>query len=443
MRPTKFLTMQHCGILVLTTGALLLSGCATNGVLSGPGAPTVSAGVPLSGAVHGGQQPISGTSIQLYAASTGGYGSASFALLTTAVSTDAAGAFHITGAYTCPSATSQVYITATGGNTGSGNNANLAMMAALGSCGNLSSSTFINMNEVTTVASVYALAPFMSSYTNVGTSATNVAGLANAFAAVNKLSNISTGFAPGAALPVGATVPVSELNTMANILASCINTTGSDGACKTLFTASTPNAGTAPTETIGAVLNMAKNPSRNVSTLFNLVAAKAPFQPTLTAAPTDWTVSITYSNASFNAPSAAVVDAGGNLWVTNAGGNSVSVLTSAGAPLAGSPFTGGGISGPSAVAIDANGNAWIADKISSKVSALNSAGVALAGSPFSGGGLNAPTGIGIDGTGNIWVTNGGNSSVSELSGSGAALSGAGGFTGAGISAPVGLAINPR
>ena len=158
--------------------------------------------IALSGMVHGGQQGVSGATIQLYAAGATGYGSAATAFLTKTVTTDAAGSFTITGDYTCPTASTQVYIVATGGNPGLSpgtNNAALAMMAALGPCGNLTSSTFIFIDEVTTVASVYALAPFMSAGggTKLGTSSTNAKGLANAFATVNNLVNTAKGTAPG------------------------------------------------------------------------------------------------------------------------------------------------------------------------------------------------------------------------------------------------------
>src|ERR1700679_2472118 len=117
-------------VLVLSSACLTLLGC-------GAGAPSSSSlsGGQLRGSVHGGQQPITGAAIQLYAAGTAGYGSSGKPLLTTSVTTDATGSFSITGDYTCPSSTSQLYIVATGGNPGLArgtNNAATALMAALG-----------------------------------------------------------------------------------------------------------------------------------------------------------------------------------------------------------------------------------------------------------------------------------------------------------------------
>jgi trimeric autotransporter adhesin len=96
--------------------SLLLAGCSQrSGVASG--AATV-ASLHLHGTAYGGDQPVSGATIQLYAVGTTGDGSASTPLLTQVVTSDANGEFTLTGDYQCPSASTQVYLTATGGNPG-------------------------------------------------------------------------------------------------------------------------------------------------------------------------------------------------------------------------------------------------------------------------------------------------------------------------------------
>ena len=80
---------------------------------------------------------------------TSGYAGATTNLLTSAVATDAGGNFNITGAYSC-TAGQQLYIVSAGGNPGGGNNPNLALMAALGDCKNLSASTFISIRYLIT-----------------------------------------------------------------------------------------------------------------------------------------------------------------------------------------------------------------------------------------------------------------------------------------------------
>ena len=73
--------MRNSWPIVAISCALLLSGCS--GV---PVAPPIEtnpvSGVALRGIVHGGQQPIAGAHVYLYAATTGGYGGASNSLLT-------------------------------------------------------------------------------------------------------------------------------------------------------------------------------------------------------------------------------------------------------------------------------------------------------------------------------------------------------------------------
>jgi hypothetical protein len=71
---------------------LLLGGCAQK--QGAQGAQETSPPVPLLvkyGSVHGGQQAVSGSTIQLYAVGTTGDGSAATPLLTQAVTTDASG----------------------------------------------------------------------------------------------------------------------------------------------------------------------------------------------------------------------------------------------------------------------------------------------------------------------------------------------------------------
>ena len=427
---------------VLATAAIVLTGCGSS--LVGSSAPVALQSVALHGSVHGGQQPVTGATIQLYAANAaGGYGSNSVALLTSPVATTSGGSFTITGLYTCPSAGSLVYLTATGGNPGlGGSNANLALMTALGPCGNLSPSTNVNINELTTIASVYALSPFMKSFSAVGSSAGNLQGLTNSFATVNNLVNINSGTLSGPTLPANAVLPATELNTLADILASCINSGGgaaNDGsACGSLFQYTTPTGGSAPTDTISAALNIARSPGSNVAALIGLTLPSSPYQPTLASA-SDFTVSIKYKTGGFSTPSASAVDAGGNLWVTNANNNSVSVLNPAGSPLSGSPFSGGGLSTPSAIALDASGNAWIADSGSSKLSVFTSAGT---GTQTAATGLASPSGVAIDGQGIVWVTNSGNSTVTAVTTSGTTATSSNSYGAGGTNTPTAVAINP-
>jgi len=423
--------------------ALLLAGCATN--RGEDSATAVPVPIPVkripSGSVYGGQQPVSGATIQLYAVATTPKGAAT-PLINATVTTAQDGTFTITGDYSC-TGNPLVYIVAIGGNPGGGNNSALALMAALGPCNNLTPSAFISINELTTVASVYALAPFMSGYTNVGAASTNAAGIANAFQTVNSLVNTATGTAPGPGLPANGAPPTTELFTLADILSSCVNSNGVGSPCTSLFSAATPAAGTAPTDTIGAALNIANYPGNNVIALFSLVAPNPPFQPTVATVPNDWTVAVNYADPSLQSPFGLAIDAAGNAWVTNEGGASVTKLSPVGVVLSGATgFNGGGLLAPKGIAIDMSGNAWIANAGGSSVVKLSAAGSVLSGTGgFTGGGINAPVALALDSRSNVWVANFSGNSVSVLSSTGTA-NGASPLTDAGaIVSPTGIAID--
>ena len=201
----------------------------------------------LQGSVHGGQQPVSGATIQLYAVGTTADQSAATPLLTQPVLSDIDGNFTITGLYSCTGAT-QVYITATGGIPGGSlPNPNLAMMTALGACSSLTPATQISIDENTTVAATSALASYMSSYTAVGSGTSDAAALTQAFALAAEYVSTSNGQAPGQGIPAGYSDPVSLINTLGDIVSACINSTGGvagDGTnCGNLFTLTTPSGG--------------------------------------------------------------------------------------------------------------------------------------------------------------------------------------------------------
>ena len=202
-----------CGTTIAISSVLL--GCGASATFDSP-----AAGTAFSGRVNGGQQPISNAQILLYEAGSSGAGIGAVNLLTGQVFSNAQGNFTITNDYTCPSASTQIYLVAQGGNpglTGPNNNPSILLAAALGDCSNLSEpSYFINVNEVTTAAAAWALAPFLSPGGIVGSSSTNAVGLRNAFANANKLVNIAMGTAPGPALPAGTTVEAAKLYTLAD-----------------------------------------------------------------------------------------------------------------------------------------------------------------------------------------------------------------------------------
>ena len=380
--------------------------------------------VMLHGKVHGGVQPISGAQILLYSAGTAGAGTAT-SLLTTNVQTGTYGDFAITGDYACPSPDSQVYLLAKGGDTGGGINAKSLLISALGRCGDLSNSTFVSISEVSTVATVYALQQFMTPGTmDISSSAGGTVGLANAFRMANNLMDTTTGQARATTVAGNGIVPQSTINALANIMAACVNTRGTDVVCQSLFSKATPTGGIAPAETLTAMLDVALNPgTTNGTALYNLQPAVAPFQPTLTSVPSDWTLSVEYSGGGLSYPEMPAVDAQGNIWVPNAvSPGTLTELSPTGAIL--SPdqgFSGGGLNNPFASAVDLAGNVWSANFGNSSVSAHASTGAAL--SPASGyvaTGMVQPNAIAVDVLGQVFTTNQ-NNSVTKLSNAGVGL----------------------
>ena len=320
-----------------------------------------------------------------------------------------------------------VYLTATGGNpgfSGTMNNTALVMMTTLGTCGSINASTKITINEVTTAAAAYALAQFMSPAGGVGSYGGSVRGLANAFSTVNNLVNTATGVALTTTPGGNGVAPQARLNTIANILAPCVNSTGpTSAACSALFTAATPSgAAAAPTTSLGAALSIALNPASKVSSLLNIPSSQAPFQPSIASA-TDLTMTIGYA-AGGTVPSALALDSTGNVWVANYGtggtASTVSFLSPLGVPALNSPFSSPTfINGVSAIAIDPANNAWLANKDNSSAAELSATSngtnytIATDASPYTNG-FSTPVSVAVDGSANVWFLNSGTISVSEL-----------------------------
>ena len=288
----------HLPALTLLSVALVIAGCSGGGGSTGTTTtPPPTSPATQHGTVMGGTIPVIGATVQLYAVGTSGDGSAATPLLNPAVTSDSTGSFTMQGSEACPSASAFVYLVATGGNPGlaSGtNNKALSMMAAIGPCSNLTPSASFVINELTTVAAVFALEPYFTSPTAVGASPANAAALTSAFTLAAAFANPATGVTPGASVPTGDTVPTEQINTLANILATCIDTTGGVAGdstpCGDLLTLATPSGATAPVNTLTALLNIAKNPTLNVAALFRLASDSGPFQPIPAQAPLDWTV---------------------------------------------------------------------------------------------------------------------------------------------------------
>jgi streptogramin lyase len=446
---TKFAAV---GLLLAMT--LALSGCGMNTPSSTRTSSAPIAFGTLSGSVHGGQQPVSGATIQLYAVGITGLKSASTPLIASVVQTDGAGNFNISGDWNCTSNTAVygnnplLYIVASGGNPGisaSTNNTALTLMAALGPCSGVTSATNIELNEVTTVASVVALTPFTTDFAHVGAQGANAIGLVNAFATANTLANMSTGVSPGTAVPSTVAVPTDTINALADILAACVNSSGpSATGCSALFAAATTPSGAVPVDTVTAMLNIDNFPANQVASLLNVIQPFAPFPTTISKAPNDWTVALKFTGGGLSAPTGIALDASGNAWIANAGGNSVTELSATGTPLTGpSGYTGNNsIFGAQAIAVDRTGNVWVADTLLNSIVELTvSSGIVQSSMTFTAGGISGPTGIAIDSQNNVWIANFAGGSITELNSLGTPVGGSPLNAGGTLQAPAGIAID--
>ncbi len=431
------------GAVCLAVALTGLAGCSMGTMqMSGPFSSPVAGSVTIKGSVHGGQQPILNSAIQLWVVGSGSYGAAATPLFSSSVTSGSTGSFSITGDYHCPSASSLVYLTASGGNPGLAagtNNAAIELASPLGACGNLNSGTFLVVNEVTTAATAFALGQYFTptfgstaaDSFGAPTSAQAQLGITNAFATAANLVSINSGTA-NTTLTQGATTVTPEatkVNTIANILASCVDSLGASDPnhnCSTLFSDVTPTyapgststSATAPTDVLQAAVYMSLNPtSNNANTSATNMAALyglsqgtgAPYSGVATA-PTDWTIGIAYTNATALAyPQNVAIDSQGNVWVANnqsGASGSLSELSPNGTALLSAVSTIGGqsatASNPRNLAIDLSDNAWMTSSTSSGyVFEYNQAGTVSGAFPTSKSGY----AIAIDKTSDVYVYN--------------------------------------
>jgi streptogramin lyase len=289
------------------------------------------------------------------------------------------------------------------------------------------------VNELTTVASAYAFAQFLNAGAQLGATSTNSSGIALAAGTLANLVNLTTGIGAGSGFPSTGTSPIAKLNTLANLLNACVVSSGSgSSACSSLFSKVT--ATIPPTNTLDAALDLVKSPGTNVATLYGLSAASSAYTPVLAAAPSDWTLFVTYTGGGMNDPSAISIDSKGNVWVASYFATA-SLFTNTGKPVYGTGLTGNGLGNIYGGTVDANDVMWIANEpassnsYASSITLLNASGASVSGSPYTAGGLNFPISVSVDQTGVSWVVDYGNSHLTLLSNAGAAQSGATGYDG--------------
>jgi hypothetical protein len=467
---------------LLASSAVFSVGCA-NMVTTANSLNALDQPGAVTGRLHGGNQPISGATVKLWYAGEGG-GAASVAATTT-TSNDGTGSFAFvkggtgpTGlsgnSFSCLTPDSLVYVVATGGNTlnsgdSSINNSAAVFLAPFGPCSSITSSSFVNMSEVSTVATMAALQqyfnPALGKESFAATSGNGMAkrAMVNSFALIPNLVDLATGKAVvtktinAGSLTAGvgytgtsvvATPESAKINLMANILASCVNNASSTAAnCTALFANAVPGDPTvtsrpyltsfsAPTDVLQAAYYMLTNPTNGnkldpsthentrLTNLFNLQASiGAPFQSTLATPPSDWTIAISYTSAStcgshagslIHSAQDLAIDFYGGVWLANnePGKGNLTQLGSNGVP---STCIAVGTGSNTSVTIDTAGglaNIWVADAASSSLYRYKPGTTAI--SPFPT--TTNPLAIVADGSGDLFYTSPSDATLYELPG---------------------------
>ena len=299
----------------------------------------------------------------------------------------------------------------------------------------------------------------MASGGNIGSSATNTVGIANAAATAASLANPLTGASPGLTFPSNGASPAAKINTLANIIHTCTSSASSSTAACASLLSSTTGPALQNQDMLDATLRIVKNPGANVSALFTQSTSQpAAFTPALTTAPADWTLFVTFTGGGMNYPAGLGVDANGNLWVgsyffagsTDPLAGSAAELSPIGKQLFPSGISGSGLSNIYGLAIDASNNAWLTNEASpgtvngglGSITVLNPSGQPLSGTTgYTAGGIYYPIAVAIDTDSSAWILDYGNSHLTHLSNSGAPLSGASGYTSNYFVFPAALAID--
>ncbi len=422
-----------------------------------------------SGYVQTGATPIVSSAVILYSA--GEVQNAAPTNLGTAI-TNAAGFFNIR--FNPPSDTHAVlYLVADGGTvvTTAHGHSQLAGAIRLATVlGPAPLAAGVVINERTTSASAYAMAQFIDGTQIAG----KAPGLQNAAATVRSLVNLSSGQV-GSVLgnaPNGLTTStMREFNSLANLLASCIDAS-TPARCRALFRLAAPPDGSAPEDTLQAAVDIAHFPAQNARKLFKQSQLSPLYAPALASAPNAWTLAIRYNGNGheLDGPGNMAFDKDGNIWSTNnyqynpdpripvCAGTTLIKLTPTGQDAPGAPYSGGGVNGAGfGITLDTNGDVWVGNfgfkgegctepPPSNSVSEFRPDGTAIspdATPVFTGGFMQGqisfPQATVSDQSGNIWIANCGSDSVTQFHNGNPNDNN--NFNGIGLKAPFGMAID--
>ena len=167
-----------------------------------------------------------------------------------------------------------LYLVARGGepaaNKGAGDNPAIALIAVIGN----QPPAKVIVNEFTTVASVWTNAQFLDGNALQG----NPLGLRIAAGNVPNFVDLATGgYGVMIQDPLNSTQTptIANFATIADVIAGCV-TRVRDDACRRLFAAAAPAAGTVPADTLSAAESIARNSAYKPARLFDLLEAFYP-----------------------------------------------------------------------------------------------------------------------------------------------------------------------
>lgn len=396
---------------------IVLTGCGAATSFSNP-----STSVAFKGKVYGGQQPVVGATVTVWAAGITGYGSAAIPLSSTTSQDDGSFDFSTATPYVCTTG-EQVYITASGGTAvvGGPANPNIMLATGLGDCTAAQTAT-VEINEVTTAVTAFALAQFFTptlgtlSTDSFGTDPADITAFTNSNQyLIPTLIDVPSGLVQPNTPNI--TIEAAKIYSIANTLASCVNDAAGFPNCNTLFTDTTPpgRGQTTPTDTLQAAVQMALRPYQNIHGLYTLASKTPPFTG-LSAQPNDWTIGVSYTSSNYalsiattpySVTSATIdIDASGKIWFPTNLSNATGVANfDPTATAFNGPYLTGYYIQPQYVAIDSNGYVWATDVAYGNVGYTDTAapdGINSFVAPLVGSDILGP--IGADATNDVFFS---------------------------------------
>ncbi len=344
----------------------------------------------------------------------------------------------------------------------------LVQMVGLGRCpaaGNLAAQVpYIDVDEITTVAFAYSMAGFAKDEFDIATDGTAAGATAIQIAMANSMNiaDISRGTAPAVTLTANSsgTPPMNKMVALADILATCVNTTGalnngtSSQPCYNLLQnggavfAGSGASMTSTSDEAQTIFYIAQNPaSANVTNIFNLLPATPVWTTTLTSA-ADWALPVVYKNVVSSQPGNIAFDSAGNAWISDRGNGAVVKITPTGVVNTFTNLNNGSSNGSiHQVAVDPSDTIWALDYTNSQIYRLDKNGNWLSTITANGTNqLSSPIAISFNASGSALVLNSGSNYISRFSASGVVQtpatynqSGSDGY--GGIGAPPGIAVD--